>query len=133
MLDGSSLSREKLEERLEPYVEPGRHGGEISLADHLRPASSREILVRMLRNLKGVYVDQSDWQRLLETQQRLVILLPEDVAERRDRGLAYLKLECPQAALEDLEHYLDVRPGASDADTLRLKLPELREAVRRLN
>lgn len=132
-LNGSSLSREELEERLEPYTGSNAYNTEVPLAEYLHPAPPREILVRMLRNLKGVYVDQRDWQRLLETQERLVILLPRDEAERRDRGLAYLKLECSQAAIDDLEHYLNIRPDAADAETLRLKLPELRDAVRRLN
>jgi regulator of sirC expression with transglutaminase-like and TPR domain len=132
-LDGNTLSREELEERLEPYVGHSRYGTEVFLAEHLHPAPARDTLVRMLHNLKGVYVDQRDWQRLLKTQERLVILLPENPAERRDRGLAYLKLECPQAAADDIEHYLKVRPDAADAETLRMKLPELRDAARRLN
>jgi regulator of sirC expression with transglutaminase-like and TPR domain len=70
---------------------------------------------------------------VLSVQQRLVILLPGDVTELRDRGLAYANVECPHAALQDLEAYLSERPYAPDADLLREKLPELRDASRRLN
>ncbi|MBC7502714.1 MAG: tetratricopeptide repeat protein, partial [Herminiimonas sp.] len=49
------------------------------------------------------------------------------------RGLAYASLECPQAALGDLEAYLAQRPYAADAAVLRSRLPELRGASRRLN
>jgi regulator of sirC expression with transglutaminase-like and TPR domain len=87
----------------------------------------------MLRNLKALFVEHARWQRVLGVQQRLVILLPHDITERRDRGLAYANLECPQAALRDLEAYLDERPHASDADMIRGRLPELREACKRLN
>ena len=66
-------------------------------------------------------------------QQRLVILLPDEISERRDRGLAYASLDCPQAALQDLEAYLERCPRASDADALRARLPELRAATRKLN
>ena len=125
--NGASLSREELEERLEPYA------ADMPLAAHLQAAGPREILVRMLRNLKSLFVERQQWQRLLGVQKRLVILLPDEIAERRDRGLAYANLECPQAALRDLESYLAERPYAADAEVLRSKLPELREASRKLN
>ena len=96
-------------------------------------ARPRDILVRMLRNLKALFAEHPHWQQFLNVQQRLVMLLPDEVSERRDRGLAYAQLDCPQAALEDLEAYLAQCPQASDADTLRQQLPELRAASRRLN
>jgi regulator of sirC expression with transglutaminase-like and TPR domain len=131
--NGASLSREELEERLEPYFEQHSYPGAIPLSYYLHAAHPREILVRMLRNLKTLFVEHLRWQRVLGVQQRLVILLPGDVTELRDRGLAYANVECPQAALQDLEAYLSERPYAPDADALREKLPELRDASRRLN
>lgn len=131
--NGASLSREELEERLEPYFEQHSYPGAIPLSYYLHAAHPREILVRMLRNLKTLFVEQMRWQRVLGVQQRLVTLLPDEITERRDRGLAYANLECPLAALQDLEAYLAERPYAPDAEVLRSKLPELREACRRLN
>lgn len=131
--NGVSLSREELEERLEPYFEQHSYPGAIPLSYYLHAAHPREILVRMLRNLKTLFVEHMRWQRVLGVQQRLLILLPDEITERRDRGLAYANLECPQAALADLEAYLSERPYAPDAELLRSKLPELREASRRMN
>jgi regulator of sirC expression with transglutaminase-like and TPR domain len=131
--NGVSLSREELEERLEPYFEQQGYPSEIPLGSYLQAAAPRDILVRMLRNLKALFVEHMRWQRVLGVQQRLVILLPDDITERRDRGLAYANLECPQAALRDLEAYLSERPHASDAEMIRGRLPELREACKRLN
>jgi regulator of sirC expression with transglutaminase-like and TPR domain len=131
--NGVSLSREELEERLEPYFEQHSYPGAIPLSYYLHAAHPREILVRMLRNLKALFVEHMRWQRVLGVQQRLLILLPDEITERRDRGLAYANLECPQAALSDIEAYLEERPYAPDADVLRSKLPELREACRRMN
>lgn len=130
--NGASLSREELEDRLVPYLAQ-QDATEIPLAVYLQSADSREILVRMLHNLKALFVEREQWQRVLDVQQRLVILVPDEITERRDRGLAYANLECPQAALEDLEVYLAERPYAVDAEMLRNKLPELREASKRLN
>lgn len=131
--NGASLSREELEERLEPYILQQDFPDDFQLNAYLETASARDILVRMLRNLKAMFMEQEQWQRLLEVQQRLLILLPREIAERRDRGLAYAHLECPQAALQDLEAYIEQRPYAMDVAELRAMLPELREASDRLN
>ena len=132
-MNGASLSREELEERLEPYLEHQEYGDELPLAAYLRAAHPREILTRMLRNLKAIFTDTQRWQHVLEVQERLVILLPDEITERRDRGLAYAHQAEPQAALDDLEAYLVLRPDAEDADSIRQKLPELRHACRRPN
>jgi regulator of sirC expression with transglutaminase-like and TPR domain len=131
--NGESLSREELEERLEPFLEPDDYMADITLAAYLQPAHPRDILVRMLRNLKALFMERLHWDRVLGVQERLVILLPRDITERRDRGLAFAHMECPQAALLDLEAYLAERPDAPDAPAMRARLPELREAARRIN
>lgn len=131
--NGASLSKEELEERLAPYFEQNDYLETVPLSYYLHSAHPRQILVRMLRNLKTLFSEREHWQRVLDVQQRLVILLPEDVEEIRDRGLAYANLECPQAALQDLETYLAERPHAHDAAVVRRRLPELREASKRLN
>jgi regulator of sirC expression with transglutaminase-like and TPR domain len=131
--NGISLSREELEERLEPFFEQQAFTADLPLASYLHAAHPRDILVRMLRNLKALFIEHLHWQRVLGVQQRLVILLPDEITERRDRGLAYANLDCPQAALQDLEAYLAERPYGADAELLRRRLPELREACKRLN
>jgi regulator of sirC expression with transglutaminase-like and TPR domain len=131
--NGASLSREDLEERLESFLEQQDYPAGAALAAYLQEAPPRGILVRMLRNLKALFQERQQWDRLLGVQERMVILLPTEISERRDRGLAYANMECPQAALQDLEDYLAERPYAADADVLRDKLPELRDAIKRLN
>jgi regulator of sirC expression with transglutaminase-like and TPR domain len=131
--NGASLSREEIEERLEPYFANGRSVDDPPLASHLASTSERSILVRMLRNLKAVYAEHPHWKEFLNVQQKLVILLPDEIEERRDRGLAYANLDCPQAALQDIEAYLAECPQATDAELLRTRLPELRAASRKLN
>jgi regulator of sirC expression with transglutaminase-like and TPR domain len=130
--NGVSLSREELEERLEPFFSQGT-AQERPLAAYLRDAPPREILVRMLRNLKALYFERADWRLALSVQHRLVILLPDDVTEKRDRGMAYANLECPQAALPDIQAYLEARGHAPDAAMLRELLHKLQQAAKRLN
>ena len=131
--NGASLSREELEERLEPYFLQPQDSASLPMASLLEDAQPRVILVRMLRNLKALYAEQPRWQQFLNVQQRLVVLLPDEISERRDRGLAFANLNCPQAALQDLEAYLVRCPDASDAELLRDRLSDLRAATRKLN
>lgn len=101
--------------------------------EHLRDATGREILVRMLRNLRTIHLRASDWQPLLEVQHRLVMLAPDEPEERRLRACAYERLECPRAAAEDLVAYLSLHPDPPDAHELRGSLARLRRAASRLN
>jgi regulator of sirC expression with transglutaminase-like and TPR domain len=130
MLDpttGQSLSEAQMVEMLEPYLSHVTESLGSALRMLLQPATSREIIARMLRNLKAIYLQTERWQRLLAVQQRLVILLPEDIEEVRDRGFAYARLDYLRPALEDLEHYLNDRPDAEDAMTVETQLQELRQ------
>ncbi len=106
---GQSLSRDELEELLEPYKRSRRLQGEfdVPLGLFLQAATCREVVARMLRNLKEVHRGAQDWQRLLRVQERLVVLLPEAWEERRDRGLVYAELGIDDAAARDLTAYLD--------------------------
>jgi len=131
--NGASLSREELEERLEPYLAERSDEPDRPLASYLQPAQPREILARLLRNLKSLFSDQQRWHNVLAVQKRLVILLPEDITELRDRGLAYARLEYVDAALPDLEAYLLERPQAEDARAVRAQLNKLRKLGKHLN
>ncbi|HLX01665.1 MAG TPA: tetratricopeptide repeat protein, partial [Trinickia sp.] len=96
MLDpttGQSLSEAQMVDMLEPYITRSGESIGSALRVLLQPASRREIVARMLRNLKAVYLQTERWQRLLAVQQRLVILLPENIEEVRDRGFAYARLD----------------------------------------
>ncbi|WP_158906351.1 SirB1 family protein [Burkholderia sp. L27(2015)] len=130
-LTGEALSEAQMVEMLEPYVATSvsRSGDSISnaLRALLAPSLPREILARMLRNLKAIYQQTERWQRLLAVQQRMVILLPEQIEERRDRGLAYAKLDFVRAALDDLQLYLDTCPEAEDAAAIETQLADLRQ------
>lgn len=129
---GRSLSREDLDERLAPYRK--RHGlvgdFETPLGLFLQAAEPRDVLARMLRNLKEVHRSAGDWPRLLAVQQRLVLLLPGMPEERRDRGLAWAELGRPDEAADDIEAYLLQRPDADDAQELRKRLHVLRRPGR---
>lgn len=125
---GQSLSREDLSERLEPYV-PAQRGvtPDVLLTVYLRHATPREIIARMLRNLKEIHRSEQDWIRLLAVQNRLILLLPQAWAEWRDRGLAHAELGSVAQALEDLQTYLQHEPDAPDRVALTERIEALRQ------
>lgn len=127
-MTGVSLSREELSERLDPYR---RRSGlvdeyEVPLGLYLQAASPREIIARMLRNLKEIYRTQEDWQRMLAVQERLIVLLPESWPEYRDRGLAHAELGHNERAVADLECYLVHADNLVDVDAIADRVDELR-------
>jgi regulator of sirC expression with transglutaminase-like and TPR domain len=125
---GQSLSRDELDERLLPYKRRQGLLGEFDmpLGLFLQSASPREVLARMLRNLKEIHRSAEDWPRLLAVQQRLVVLLPRDWDERRDRGLAQAELGVWDAAADDLDAYVAHSPQAEDRGAIAERAAELR-------
>lgn len=124
---GDSLSREELLERLLPF-QPGTSSepGEVPLGLYLQSAQPRDIVARMLRNLKEVHTASADWQRLLAVQRRLVILLPAAWDEIRDRGLAHAECGNNGPAVADLETYLAHTTGDDNTEILADRLQRLR-------
>ena len=124
---GQSMSRDALDALLVPYRRrqglPG--SASLPLALFLQAASAREILARMLRNLKEIHRSAEDWVRLHAVLQRLVILLPSAWEERRDRGLAAAELGAHDAAAADLSAYLEHMPQARDRFAVQERLLEL--------
>lgn len=120
-LNGESLSKNQLQEMLDPYLDAKGYRGELSLPLNifLRASSSREILSRFMRNLKMIYSEDERWERLLGIQERLVILLPDSTEEVRDRGLIFAQLEYVRPAIADLHRYLSEMPVAEDAADIR--------------
>jgi regulator of sirC expression with transglutaminase-like and TPR domain len=120
-LTGDSLSKNQLQEMLDPYLDAKGYRGELSLPLNifLRASSPREILSRFMRNLKMIYSEDERWERLLGIQERLVILLPDSTEEIRDRGLIFAQLEYIRPAIVDLQYYLSEMPGAEDAADIR--------------
>ncbi|ROQ45848.1 regulator of sirC expression with transglutaminase-like and TPR domain [Stenotrophomonas maltophilia] len=121
---GRPLGVEELRERASSHLGGQRPDDQV-LAQILDPAPSRAILMRMLRNLQGVYAENHQWDRAARSADRLLKLAPENDDALRDRGLAYLKLEYVAGARRDLGRYVQRNPDAGDAQALREKLVDL--------
>ena len=128
---GQSLSREELAERLNPLYQRDARPDDMSLplGLYLQPAAPRDIMGRMLSNLKHIYRQQEDWARLITVLDRLVVLYPRSWPEYRDRGLALAEKGEAQRAQADLEIYLASAEDAKDLEAVADRLADLRRAA----
>jgi regulator of sirC expression with transglutaminase-like and TPR domain len=103
------------------------YGGLVRLQpSFMRRASRRDILVRLLSNLKGVYVNVEDYPRALAAVDRILLVEPEAVAEVRARGLILAKAGRRVEAAEQFETYLELVPGSADAARIQAMVDNLR-------
>lgn len=133
---GESLGIDHLSERLEPFrdeedqmLKPDLDEGETPLGLYLQSCPPRDVLTRMLRNLKEIYQTQQDWPACLAVLDRILVLWPEAWSERRDRGLVHAELGHAGQALTDLQAYLDAEPLAADQSALQARIKELAGAA----
>jgi regulator of sirC expression with transglutaminase-like and TPR domain len=124
---GQSMSRDALDALLVPYRRRQSQGDgrELPLGSFLQAARPREVIARVLRNLKEIFSTGNDSARLLGVAERLVILLPDVWEERRDRGLVHAALGARFPAMVDLAGYLEHAPDAPDRPAIRKRLAEL--------
>ncbi|MHB1168210.1 MAG: SirB1 family protein [Longimicrobiales bacterium] len=102
------------------------YGGTVSLQpSYLRPAGRKDILVRLLSNLKGIYLNTRDDRRALAATERILLVRPDAAEEVRDRGMLLARLGFADDALQELRDYLTRAPGADDAERVRLLIREL--------
>ena len=126
-LTGQSFSSGMLAEMLEPMQKAFHrvYEDDVPLGLYLQAATPRDIVARMLANLKEIYRSDKSWAKLIEVQNRLVVLLPTQWSELRDRGLAYAELGVADRARDDLQQYLNQTGNPDDAVQIRSALMEL--------
>lgn len=128
---GVSLGLVDLQKRLREV-----QGGEVSRAivsGLLVAAGKKDIILRMLRNLKAIYLREQAFAKALPIMDSIVAIAPDQVPEVRDRGMVYQELECFRAALNDFEQYIGRFPNGEDAYEIRQRIIELQKQTARLN
>jgi regulator of sirC expression with transglutaminase-like and TPR domain len=140
-----------VDERGELIIDPFNDGSILNLAEirarlaqiygqpvdvhpaMLKPAPGRQILVRMLRNLKETYLNRTDLTRALSALDRILILDPRSIEELGERATVYERLECFRAALEDFQSFLSLAPEHPAADVAREAVLRLTRQVALIN
>ncbi len=135
----------------EYFVDPF-HGGEIltrddckarlqemygdSLAFHerlLARVTHRQILARMLNNLKLIYLKAQAFDKALSVVEMMLMVEPNDIEQLRDRGLLRLQLRQFEGAAKDLEQYIRRSPAARDSEEVKDHLKELKRIRAMMN
>jgi regulator of sirC expression with transglutaminase-like and TPR domain len=91
----------------------------------LEPVSARQMLIRMLMNLRAIYAARAEPGRLLLVLDHLVDLIPDAADEIRDRGYLCARLGASGAAISDLRRYVETLPQAADAVQVRRAIARL--------
>jgi regulator of sirC expression with transglutaminase-like and TPR domain len=109
-------------------------GRRVTLKDEaFAPVTKRQLLVRMLNNLKAVYCKREAWTKALDVIDHLLVIDPDGIGDVRDRGTVLVHLgECRQG-ISHWERYLTACPEASDAEAVRKRLRRVRQALASLN
>jgi regulator of sirC expression with transglutaminase-like and TPR domain len=147
---GHFLVRAEVEDRtliLDPYS-GGRILDEVACQEHLdrvfgapvaldrrflEPVGSREIATRMLNNLKGIFLTRRDLPRALAVVERLLLLRPDEMGERRDRGKLRYSLGDFHGAAADLERYLESASRPKDQPEVTRILRAIRKRQASVN
>lgn len=117
------LQRDDLLARLRSHV--ATEPDDRLLRKALQPVTPRAILVRMLRNLKQIYMEKQDVENALTCIEMTLSLLPESPEELRDRGMIYQHIEYAQGALADLRRYLELVPDADERSVIEAIMQSL--------
>lgn len=119
---GVLLTREDCQDRLDTVYD-----GMVTLSEeHMQTATTTEILVRMLRNLKAVYARSNLYRQALACVERILLLTPEDFGEHRDLGALLARLERFEEAVRATEFYLQSAADAPDHTQVREQLDNMR-------
>jgi len=129
---GISLGIDDLQKRLAP-LQGGAAPSRVEVAQMLAAAGNREILARLLRNLRGIYLHFNQLPQALSATSRILVLTPANATEWRERAGLHHRLECFRAALADYQNYLALAPDADDVDSIRARIVELQKSSARLN
>ncbi len=109
-------------------------GKPVPLEDgHFSPVPKSQILVRMLANLRGVYVERKEWAKARAVMQRLMVVDPESPGHVRDYGTMLMKEGNFARGAAEWERYLGLHPRPRDADRVKAQLTEVRRAIASMN
>jgi regulator of sirC expression with transglutaminase-like and TPR domain len=126
---GDILSRHDCQSRLDEI-----YSGEIRLRpEFLHPISRRQILTRMLNNLKTVYLSVRNFRKALAIADLILVIYPQSSEDVKQRALLRYSMGLHRLAAEDLEEYLKISPSASDVEEIRQMALSIRRMLALMN
>jgi regulator of sirC expression with transglutaminase-like and TPR domain len=99
----------------------------------LKAVSPRQILTRMLTNLKMIYAQTEQPEKAIAAIDRILLLNPDASNEYRDRGALHMHLDLYKLALADFERYLADEPDDDERIDIEQAVATLRERISMLH
>ena len=126
---GRSLALDDCRKLLREHLGP-----EVSLRpEHLAPLDTRGILVRTLRNLRGIYLSTTNWPRLASVLHRLVAIEPDNGEHLYELAALHARLGDMRRAYAHLAVYLERLPDGDQSRVIRESMTRLEAAISALN
>lgn len=127
LIDPFDGGQVRLEDEAQQFLDRV-YGGMVRLRpSFLRSANRRDMLMRLLTNLKSLYLNVSDDPRAAAALERILLLRPDSPPERRQLGVVLARLGRIDEAVEQLRTFLEVDPGSPEAPRVRAFLRGLEE------
>lgn len=104
----------------------------LSLRD-FGAVDNRYIVIRMLNNLRSIYLKSRQFRKAIGVLDALLTLLPTSAGEFRQRGWLHLETGQWGRARQDLETYVFLRPDAEDAKDIKKSLEGIRASIAMMN
>jgi regulator of sirC expression with transglutaminase-like and TPR domain len=96
-----------------------RNGQHTNVQEWLVPPTPEQIIVRVLRNLKGSLVMHGNYRAAANAIERILVLEPSSAQDVRDYGLILSRLNMPAQSIAYLERYAHLAPTAADLQSIR--------------
>jgi regulator of sirC expression with transglutaminase-like and TPR domain len=126
---GDILSAQDCQQRLDEI-----YSGQMTLRpEFLFAVSRRQMLTRILNNLKTVYMTSRNFKKVLPLVDLVLVIYPRSPEDVKQRALLRYSLGQTKAAAEDLEEYLKMSPEASDSDEIRQTALSIRRMLALMN
>ena len=92
------------------------HGRLPPMSWWLKPVTNRQLMVRINNNLKASFMRRDNLMGALRCVERLLVLTPDALDLRRDRGLLRIELGLEEEGAKDLDAYLAARHERATTD-----------------
>lgn len=129
---GAALGMADLQQRLKGLAKEIKADPAL-VSGLLAAAPPKDILARILRNLRAIYASRGERVKALSASNRILALLPDAADDYRQRAVLYAELECFRASVEDFRQYLKLKPQAHDSEAIAQRIAELEPLAARLN
>jgi regulator of sirC expression with transglutaminase-like and TPR domain len=126
---GSIVTEEDCRQKLDSI-----YSGQLALQpEFLLPVTRRQMLTRMLNNLRSVYLSQRDFRRAVQIVDLILVIYPRSPEDMKQRAVLRYNLDNYRGALSDFDEYVRMSPDASDAEEIRQTALSLRRSMAMMN